>query len=87
MTTNTFYAAQVRDMHTAVHNLIIFPGRPAAVQALKEVHLTNSWPKQAGPAQDVTLINFRDPPTEFKGHRLCIVNGKYRTPQGVPDCY
>ena len=85
MTTKTLYAAQVRDMHTAVHNLIIFPERPAALKALKEVHQTQCWPQHAGPARDVAEINFRAPPTEFKGHRLCIVNGKYKTPQGVPD--
>jgi hypothetical protein len=81
------HAVQVRDMHTAVHNLLIYQAKAAAVNALLEVHQTETWPLHQVRQVDTIEINFRHVPTEFQGHKLHLINGKYGTPTGVPDCF
>lgn len=84
------YAVQVRDMHTAIHNLLIYRRRTVAVDARNFIRELERYPGAADGVAlpvEVAEINFRKPPTEWKGERLTIVNGLYGSPAGVPDAY
>lgn len=80
------YAAQYRDMHTAVHNLLIYHRRALARRAIRIMNQdeTLEFVPQYG---DSAEINFRSPPTSFKGQRLTIVNNDNGLPTGVPDVF
>lgn len=80
------YAAQYRDMHTAIHNLLIYPKRSQAKQAICVLNQEQTL-EHAPPCSDATEINFRSPPEQFKGERLTIVNNDIGLPTGVPDVY
>lgn len=80
------YAAQFRDMHTAIHNLVIYPVRSKARQALCVLHQEQTA-EHVPPFEALAEINFRSPPTTFKGQRLTIVNNDLGLPTGVPDVY
>lgn len=84
--TPVIYAAQVRDMHTAIHNLLLYDRKPAAVGALREAHKTEAWPQRHIAVNQIE-INFRHPPSHHNGRPVRIVNGHFSTPKGVPDCY
>lgn len=80
------YGAQVRDMHTAIHNVLIFNTRKQAVSALQELHATNSYPVYCD-SLDCIEINFRNPPASYREENLTIVNGMYGLPAGIPNAY
>lgn len=80
------YAAQYRDMHTAIHNLLIYPKRSLARQAVCVMNQDQTL-EYAPECSDSTEINFRSPPSTFKGERLTIVNNDNGLPTGVPDVY
>ena len=84
------YAVQVRDMHTAIHNLLIYQRRTVAVDTLGFILELERYPDAADGVTlpvEVVEIDFRKPPTEWKGEHLTIVNGLYGSPAGVPDAY
>lgn len=83
-----YYAAQFRDMHTAIHNLLIYTDRVAAFTALGICRTTEGHPSAYGlPPVDQIEINFRHPPTEHKGEPLEIVNSTQGIACGVPDVW
>ena len=84
------YAAQFRDMHTAIHNLAICKTRAGACRLLQHINTQESLHGLGFDSVsqiDTIEINFRDPPTKYNGENLTIINGLYGTLPGVPDCY
>lgn len=79
------YAVQVRNMHSAIHHLVMFKTRKLARDALLIAHETELFP-YAGAVSDIE-INFRNPPAQFKGENLTIVNNDAGLPTGIPDVY
>lgn len=80
------YAAQYRDMHTAIHNLLIYPKRSLARQAVCVMDQEQTM-EHVPLCDDSTEINFRHPPGTFKDQRLTIVNNDNGLPSGIPDVY
>ena len=84
------YAAQFRNMHTAIHSLAICKTRTGAGRILQHIKAQESldgFDFDSVSQIDTIDINFRDPPTKYKGENLTIINGLHGTPPGVPDCY
>ena len=84
------YAAQFRDMHTAIHNLAICKTRAGACRLLQHINAQESlygFDFDSVSQIDTIAIDFRHPPTEYNGENLTIINGLPGTPPGVPDCY
>ena len=82
------YAAQFRDMHTAIHNLAICKTRTGACHLLQHINAHESMYGFDSVSQiDTVEINFRNPPGKYNGENLAIVNGLHGTPPGVPDCH
>ena len=76
------YAVQFRDMHTAIHNIIIYQSlleARAALRSIKEEETTGAAPL----CEDQIEIDYRNPPAEYGGHPLTIINGG----EEIPDCY
>ena len=81
------YAAQFRDMHTAVHNLAICKTRASACRILQHINAHESmYGFDSGSPIDTIAIDFRNPPSKYNGENLKIINGSHGTPPGVPDC-
>ena len=84
------YAAQFRDMHTAVHTLAICKTRKGACRILQHINAQESMHGldfDSVSQIDTIKIDFRDPPTKYNGENLTLMNGLHGTPPGVPDCY
>ena len=84
------YAAQFRDMHTAIHSLAICKTRAGACKILQHINAQESmygFDFDSVSQIDTIRINFRDPPSKYNGENLAIVNGLHGTPPGVPDCH
>jgi hypothetical protein len=81
------YAVQVRDMHTAIHNLIFYRARCAALDGLAHARETKEYPPDNPDLAGAVEIDYRAPPTEYKGERLTVVNGLYGSRPGVPNVY
>ena len=84
------YAAQFRDMHTAGHILAVCKTRTGACHLLQHINAQESldgFDFDSVSQIDTIDINFRNPPTKYKGENLTIINGFHGTPPGVPDCY
>ena len=84
------YAAQFRDVHTAGHILAVCKTRTGAYSLLQHVNAHESlygFDFDSVSQIDTIEINFRNPPTKYKGENLTVVNGLHGTPPGVPDCY
>lgn len=78
------YAAQFRDMHTACHMLAVYKRRMAARDALGRME-GRPWDcTHPDACLEVIKIDYRKPPTTYKGEPLKIVN---TTSSGVPDVY
>lgn len=87
------YAVQYRDMHTAIHNLVMCEDEDVAHDLLREFHAEEQWPLWAsddGRAHgiaDTVEIDYRCPPRSHGGRRLVIVNNDNGLPAGIPDVY
>ena len=84
------YAAQFRDMHTAIHNLAICKTRAGACRLLQHINSQESLyglDFDSVSQIDTIEIDFKNPPTKYNGENLTIINGLHGTPPGVPDCY
>ena len=85
-----YYGAQYRDMHTGIHNVIIFESIVMANEVLKDLHEFEELPDwYLNESQYVGYIeiDFRNPPEEYREGTLHIVNGDLGLPTGVPDVY
>lgn len=83
------YGVQYRDMHTAIHNVIVMRNRVEANKVLRAIHRDEVLPGSllSGMYEDIVEIDYRHPPSEYGGERLRIVNNDTGLPTGVPDCY
>jgi hypothetical protein len=86
------FGVQYRDMHTAIHNVMIFDSRDVAETLLEmlmaEVPMSeaqealNAQYGDDAQAKDRIEINFRNPPSEYRDEPLLIINDN-----GAPDVY
>lgn len=81
----SLFAVQYRDMHTAVHNLAIFLRKAEAQDLLEYLQGTESWPPDQPDGLHANIeINYRNPPTEYKGTSIEIINPERNN---QPDVY
>lgn len=82
------YAAQFRDMHDAVHRLIVCNTRRQACDVLDAIRATETREalRDLPHLQEIS-INFRHVPDRYHEERLTVVNGMYGQPTGIPDSY
>jgi hypothetical protein len=82
------YAVQVRSMHTAIHNLLLFKTKTKALRVYDIIKSTEECPALCTPDfwiyfVDCVEINFRNPPTTYKREKIFYVNER----TGGIDCY
>jgi len=81
------YGVQFRSMHTAIHNVIVFEERHAAITTVHLFEQTEQFPDDleeytdGAAVVDIFEIDYRNPPKEYKGKKLAIVNTIF------PDVY
>lgn len=85
------YAAQFRDMHTAVHHLAIYRESKDAKKCVSHIRRHETLPRgefEQKSLVEIVDINFRTPPTQHKDQKLCIVNAKVKASGAqIPDAY
>jgi hypothetical protein len=82
------YAVQVRSMHTAIHNLLLFKTKGKALKVYNIIKNLEECPDLDDPEfflyyVDCIEINFRNPPATYKEEKIFYVNDC----TGGIDCY
>ncbi len=77
------YAVQVRSMHTAIHNLLLFKTKTKALKLYDIIKNTEECPDLYASEfflyyVDCIEINFRNPPTTYKDEKIFYVNAHRR---------
>ena len=85
-TQDKVYAVQFRSMRTAIHNVIIFEEQHSANFLHRLFAINEQFPDDleeytSAPCLDMYEIDYRNPPKEYKGKKLVIINNV------IPDVY
>lgn len=79
------YAVQARSWHTACHVLLVYQKRKQAQDLVDFIDYSNDdieYSSLPHEPLDVVEIDYRRPPTTYRGENLTILN-----PDRVPDIY